>query len=204
MQEAFRKRGIDRHAESIIMYSLICSSHRLESLTAALDLINDVEGDTAEIGCAGGGTSKLIALLNGGRRHWACDTFDGLKDTGEYDDLKDGEFSSKRCTAPIVSDRLAEQSNAVVVAGYFPDSAPEKMKSATYAFAHLDVDTYKSMHAAFSFFDKRMSSGAVLALDDVLGSGTRGAKRAWQEISAGTNRWRLVSENDPQIVIQCI
>jgi len=202
LRAAFERSGITPHAETILMHSLICSAGRMEAIISAFDDVPH-DGDTAEIGCAGGGTSLLIGLINGGRTHWACDTFEGLKDTGAHDDLKDGDFGSERCTHEIVAERLLPAPNVRTVPGYFPDSAPVEMRSSLYCFVHIDVDTYQSIHACFEFFSERMVPGGIMALDDVIGRGTRGAKQAWREIGMRRSRpWRPVSQNDPQVIIQ--
>ncbi len=171
----------------------------------AVENTKSVPGDTAEIGCASGGTSRLIALLNGGKTHWACDTFRGLVDVTEVDtDLSNGKFfSSKHTTLELVSKLLADLPNARVRQGIFPDGAPVEMLQARYSMLHLDVDTYSSMKSCFKAFAGLMSRGGVMVLDDVIGRGTRGGKRAWAEILAEPHsRWRVIEENDPQAVIR--
>jgi hypothetical protein len=196
------RRGLMPDSETIVMHSLLDALRRT-AVMDALDAIPEVLGDTAEIGCAGGGTSLLIAKLNGGRAHWACDTFDGLADCGEQDDLRNRDFRSRRCTDAIVRARLAPQENITLLHGYFPDCAPQRMRESRFAFAHIDVDTYRSIHAAFAFFAARMSSGGFIALDDVIGRGTRGGIQAWREINAGARgRWEVISENDPQVIVR--
>jgi hypothetical protein len=200
--DGMERRGLASHGEQIVMHSLL-DARRLMAVMDALDAIPNVLGDTAEIGCAGGGTSLLIAKLNGGRSHWACDTFDGLADCGEEDDLQNRDFRSRRCTDAIVRARLSPQENIALLHGYFPDCAPPRMRESRFAFAHIDVDTYRSIHSAFAFFAARMSSGGFIALDDVIGRGTRGGIQAWREINADARgRWEVVSETDPQVIVR--
>lgn len=200
LQGAMEWRGLLTCAEKIVMHSLL-DPRRLVAMMNALD---GVSGETAEIGCAGGGTSILIARLNGGHRHWACDTFDGLLDCGEHDDLKNHDFrSGRRCTEKIVRDRLTDHENIALVHGFFPSCAPAEMCAARFAFAHIDVDTYASTHSVFAFFAGRMVSGGIIALDDVIGRGTRGGIKAWEEINASAGeRWKVISETDPQVIVQ--
>lgn len=192
-----------KKVESAAEASLLSTS-RLIAVGNALQATKHLQGDTAEIGTAGGGTSELIALTNGGARHWACDTFEGLVDVGEKDEvLTNGMF---RRSANSARERLREYKTIRVVQGYFPDSAPPMMARATYRFAHIDVDTYQSTKNCFEFFAGRMVSGGMIALDDVLPerSGCPGAQKAWLEIanSKGAKSWRKFSETSPQIIIQ--
>ena len=92
LRRMFRDHGIENNAHQIMRYSLL-SPARIKAVIRASDATQNLEGESAEIGCCSAGTSRLIALLNPGRRHWACDTFDGLRDAGEKDgNLKNGDF----------------------------------------------------------------------------------------------------------------
>lgn len=178
----------------------LLSTTRLINIARLLRRTEKLGGDTAEIGSAAGGTSLLIALSNGGARHWACDTFEGLVDAGP----EDGKLTNGRFAGPTyasVSALFAREKNIVIVPGYFPESAPIEMREARYRFVHIDVDTYRSILDCFRFFTSRMVDGGIIALDDVLPerSGCPGAQRAWTELLAEADpRWRVVSEVPPQ------
>ncbi len=179
----------------------LLSTRRLASIGKCLARVRKVEGDTVEVGVAAGGTSRLI-VAGSNRRHWACDTFDGLCDVGEHDrGLTNKMFKN---VFPPVAKELAEYRERVqFVAGYFPTSAPEAMRVARYAFVHIDVDTYESINNCFRFFESRMSPGAIIALDDVLDGGCSGAQKAWREIVAqGSDRWAIYRREDPQVVVK--
>lgn len=194
--------GLLGEAARIIPFSLL-SATRLGGITRAVRSVAGVAGDTAEVGCNAGGTSRLIALLNGRRRHWACDTFEGLVDAGEEDGagrIANGAFSNRYAKFDDVSQRMSDLPHVHVVKGYLPGDAPPDMREARFAFVHIDVDTYRSIHACFSFFAGRMMPGGVIVLDDVIGKGTEGGKLAWSEI--GRDGFRVVEENDPQVVLR--
>lgn len=194
--ETMDRLGISEHSELIVSQSML-NDPRLFSIIHAV--MRSPNGPTAEIGCNAGGTSILIATLKG-ERHWACDTFSGLVDCDHRDDVMNGNFPTRGIEKVVA--RLAPFKNISVVHGYFPESAPEEMRSARYAFAHLDVDTYRSMHQCFEFFSERMLPGGIIALDDVIGRGTRGAKMAWEEIQRLKGRWKVVAEHNPQVVVE--
>ncbi|RJP54173.1 MAG: hypothetical protein C4583_03320 [Anaerolineaceae bacterium] len=193
------EHGVIEEAEVILSHTLV-SVHRLKAIIRALDATMRVLGDTAEIGCRDGGVSRLIALV-AQRRHWACDTFQGLVDVGEHDgELYNGAFAA--VTDPESYRHLCDLPNVEIVRGRFPESAPESMIDARFCLVHIDVDTYTSTLAAFEFFAPRMSKCGIIILDDVIGRGTAGAKRAWAELQEKpSRRWRVVEQNDPQVVV---
>lgn len=156
-------------------------------------------GDTAEIGIKHGGTSAFIAMRNGGRRHWACDTFTGLVDCGVRDGrkLSNGMFAAPREDAER---EFSSLDNVRIVEGTFPESAPEEMKSASFAVVHLDVDTYESTKASFEFFETRMLPGGRIVMDDVLEPGTKGAIALFAELM-DAGRVVVLERNPPQAVI---
>lgn len=201
---ALGRGGITREADRILPFTVL-SGPRLCGLMYALRLIGGADSaDTIEIGCNAGGASRLMALLNGGRRHWACDTFCGLVDCGPIDtDLADGDFTNRLAKADGVAARLADLPHVKVVAGVMPADAPEEMRAARFALAHIDVDTYRSMLACFDFVAARMVPGGIIVLDDVLDGGTAGGKAAWQDIRLRfSSRFDVLARNTQQIVLQ--
>lgn len=205
LEAAFAAAGLLPMAETILNSSLL-SSHRLKAIMRALDATRELPGVTAEAGCAAGGTSIIIASSVPTRHHFACDTFVGLVDCGPVDtDLKNGDFGRPCLTVDAVRGRMnsAGLTNVEFVCGYFPGSAPESMREARFALAHLDTDTYESIRAGFDFFAPRMVSGGLLLIDDVIGKGTVGGKLAWKELLArGDKSWTVIEENDPQAVVR--
>lgn len=188
--------GIAEHGEKIITRSML-SDGRLSAIIDALK--RAPKGPTAEIGCSAGGASILIALLMG-EEHWACDTFAGLADCDHRDDVRNGAFRSKSVSEVVAG--FAPFKNIRVAKGYFPESAPQEMRDARYSFVHIDVDTYRSIHQCFEFFGERMLPGGIIALDDVIGRGLRGAKTAWKEILKAGGPWKVVSQHDPQVIVE--
>lgn len=205
LRDALERAGIFAEAAKILPFSLL-SSARLRGVIRATGMLGDLAGETAEIGCNAGGTSRLIALLNGGRRHWACDTFEGLVDVGQQDSSEriiNGAFKNHVATFAGASERLADLKHVRVVQGYLPNDAPPEMLAAQYALVHIDVDTYKSIHSCFAFFAPRMLQGGFLIMDDVIGRGTEGGKLAWREIVARSgDSFETVETNDPQVIVR--
>jgi O-methyltransferase len=205
MRDVLASNGLMSEAARILPFSLL-SVPRLRGIVRAVRMLGDLAGDTAEIGCNAGGTSRLIALLNGKRRHWACDTFEGLVDVGDQDGegrIVNGAFSNRLSKFDDVSERMSDLPHVRVVKGYLPGDAPSEMSSARFALVHIDVDTYRSIHSCFAFFAERMVAGGIIILDDVIGKGTEGGKLAWSEIK-GCAGFRIVEENDPQVIVQFV
>lgn len=197
-----RRLGLPEHEQRAVLATSLLSISRLMGLAEALELTAHVPGDTAEVGVAHGGTSRLIAKANGRRVHWACDTFQGLVDAGEHDTLTNGEFRNPR---EKVEAALAGCHKVRFVPGYFPESAPTEMRTARFRLVHIDVDTYRSIHNCFAFFAKRMSHGGLVVLDDVIGTrGCVGAVKAFAEIrKASHGGWSVINTaNPPQAVVR--
>lgn len=204
VRKTLRQAGAIDDAAHILPFTILSVS-RLKGIARAVAGLGKIEGETAEIGCNAGGTTRLIARANGGRRHWACDTFTGIADAGEEDagSVVNGSFSNRLAKEADVARRMADL-NVIVVGGYFPDCAPVEMAAARFAFVHIDVDSYRSVLSCFAFFSGRMAPGGLMALDDVIGRGTRGAKRAWSEIlsSPAARHFDIIERNDPQVIVR--
>ena len=205
LREAFH-RVADADLRRAIPLSLLCVD-RLIGVGECVRLTNLVPGDTAEVGVAAGGTSLLIAKSNHGRRHWACDTFEGLVDVGPHDGaLRNGMFARRKDgigTGRARVTALLAGLNAQVVAGKFPGSAPDEMREARFSFVHLDVDTYESMKASFAFFAPRMASGGMMALDDTVRGGAPGAQKFWRELVEGRpGNWERLRQVEQQAVVR--
>lgn len=191
--------GLAEEAWAIVFYSCL-SAPRIKALVRAAGLVKGLPGHSAEVGCAAGGTSRLMALLGAGRTHWTCDTFDGLVDVEAVDaPLTNQMFHNVEA---VVAARLADISNVRIVPGRFPSSAPAEMDAERFRLVHIDVDTYRSTLEVFAFFSTRMVPGGIIAVDDVIGRGTPGAKLAWKELLAARSGWTVIEENDPQVVVR--
>lgn len=198
VQPLFDEHGIVE-GERILKYSLL-SPARIAGMVRACAAVKDVPGATAEIGCASGGTTRLIAQMCN-RQHWACDTFEGLVDAGEIDsDLENGDFCNHESTLAGVTQRASDLPNVQFLQGRFPDCAPWEMRNIFYALVHIDTDTYQSMKDCFAWFSDRIVPGGMLILDDVIGRGTVGGKQFWSETDRAG--WEVVEENDPHVILR--
>lgn len=191
------ERGIPHAVMSSLVGASSLSVSRQKGLVRALE--QAPKGDTAEIGCKTGGTSRLMALANGGRRHWVCDTFTGLVDCGPWD----GKLTNRMFASPrsVAEQWLFGLGNVRIVEGIFPQSAPPDMEAARFGVVHIDVDTYKSTKASFEFFADRMVPGGILVMDDVLWPGPPGAIAVLDELLVA-GRVTIIERNPPQAVVR--
>lgn len=199
LAELFKKHGMSAADQALVLQTSLLSTGRLIGMIQALEVARGVAGETAEVGVAHGGTSRLIALRNGGRRHWCCDTFVGLVDVGPNDpQFSNGQFNNP---LPKVAATLRGLSNVEMVSGYFPQSAPEAMREARFSLVHIDVDTYASIKGCFQFFASRMAPGGVIVLDDVIKPhGCAGAIKAFRELPQ--IGWKVIARTAPQAVVR--
>lgn len=199
LRNELRRLGIPDPEASVSPYSLLSVS-RIKGIVDSVLATNGLDGATAEIGCAAGGTSLVIGTINHGRKHWACDTFKGLVETSEIDtDLWIGQFSAATLTHAAVEQRLGHLPNVSVIEGFFPECAPAEMDT-RYSFVHLDVDTYASMLNCWAWFRDRMLPGGIIAMDDVIGRGTIGGKQAFLEMDR--RGYKVIAQNDPQVIVR--
>ena len=147
-----------------------------------------VEGDIWECGVYKGGTAAMLAKVisesGAQKKVLLFDTFAGMPATDKDRDLHEkGDFS----------DTSAEQVAAFVNApdvvtlrrGYIPDTF-RGLKSHRIAFAHIDVDIYRSVINSLEFIWPRLSSGGFIVLDDYGFPSCPGALQAVDEFFART------------------
>jgi O-methyltransferase len=131
------------------------------------------EGCFVEVGVYKGGSASYLTELaeQQSRKIFLYDTFEGMPFQGEYDGHAVGEFSDTSFDA--VKSALPY---AIVTQGIFPDSAIEMPK---IAFAHIDVDQYKSYIDCINYLSPLMVSGGIMWFDDYE---LEGARRAVDEL----------------------
>ncbi len=126
----------------------------------------DIEGDYAECGVFRGGTSYLIAeAINGSDKTLHCfDTFEGMPITARNDPSghKPGEMGE---TSEKFVDDYLKQFKTELHAGFIPLTLLD-VREKQFAFVHIDLDIYRSVHDAVAFFYPRMSKGGIMLFDD--------------------------------------
>jgi hypothetical protein len=145
-------------------------------------ILNTLElpGDTAELGVAEGGISRLIAERMPEKKHYAYDTFTGVPNFGEHDNLECGKFDT--VNYETVKEYLSLP-NIVIRRGLFPDTIQEE-KESKFCLVHFDGDTYESCKSFLEFFGDRIVLGGRMYFDDYDRPHCPGVKKAIDEYIA--------------------
>lgn len=134
---------------------------RVHHLTWFAELASRVEGDFVECGTDHGGTAMAVMehLDFGklGKKFWLLDTFAGLPQGDDYLDYAD-------CYEQVRKN-FAGRDYVRIVRGAIPATLPE-VTAEKIAFLHLDMNATVPEIAALEYFWPKLSSGAVVVMDD--------------------------------------
>lgn len=172
-----------------------------------LNRTRQIPGDVCEFGVAQGETSALIANEIRdvtSRKLYLYDSFEGLPKPTEKDQLKDDIFNlgsmdaytgTMSCPETMVRGRLREigfEENRVVVHRGFveADFASLGRLPDRVSFAYVDFDFYEPILVVLAALHERLSSGAVVVVDDYDFFST-GAKTAVDEFVSGHPGYHL-------------
>lgn len=137
-------------------------------------------GDIAEVGVYRGGSAKIICEAKKNKFLHLFDTFEGLPELSEKDDVSqvhEGEYSA---SFKEVKDFLKEYSNVRFYKGLFPSTIITKsVENKKFSFVHLDVDIYESTINCLKFFYPRMNRSGVIVSHDYISAA--GVTRAFDE-----------------------
>jgi O-methyltransferase len=143
-----------------------------------------IPGDMAEVGVYRGFSARLIHHYVPDRNLYLFDTFAGFdqrdikaEKTATGREEKTLSFSQTGVERALKN--IAPQNkNVQVFPGYFPESVPEFLAVAKFAFVHLDADLYEPMMAGLNYFYHKISPGGfILAHDYNSWPGSRKAVR---------------------------
>ena len=142
-----------------------------------------VDGDVWECGVYKGGTAAMLATILAdyapAKRLFLFDTFEGMPETDiERDWHKSGDFADTSLEA--VTSYVGHQEMCVVRKGLIPATLVG-LEAARIAFAHIDVDIYKSVLDCLQFIWPRLSLGGFVVLDDYGVATCPGARAAADE-----------------------
>jgi O-methyltransferase len=161
-------QGEFRRYYDIAAPKTLVSPDRCYVLYALLRQATRIEGDVWECGVYKGGTAAMMAaMLEDGcpsKRIYLFDTFDGMPETDADKDLhKKGDFSDTSLEA--VTRYIGHDELCVVRKGLIPETFAG-LESAQIAFAHIDVDIYKSIVDCLRFIWPRLTLGGFVVFDD--------------------------------------
>jgi O-methyltransferase len=139
-----------------------------------------VHGDFWECGVYKGGTAAMLAALLRDaapeKRLHLFDTFEGMPETDAQKDLhKQGDFADTSLNA--VKAYVGGDERVVFHPGFIPVTFAG-LDEEPIAFAHIDVDIYKSIMDCLDFIWPRLSPGGVIVFDDYEFPTCPGARQA--------------------------
>jgi O-methyltransferase len=164
----------------------LVSADRCYVLTTLLKQAIHLEGDVWECGVYRGGTARMFAHFlqdnASSRTLYLFDTFEGMPDTDADRDLhRKGDFRDTSLETVAAYVGLPER--CVFRKGLIPDTFIG-LESARIAFAHIDVDIYRSILDCLDFIWPRLSVGGVIVFDDYGFPSCPGARAAVDEFFA--------------------
>lgn len=167
----------------------VVSPDRCYMLYALASQAINLTGQWYECGVYKGGTATMLAnLLNNkgidkeSQLH-LFDTFEGMPETDPEKDLHaQGDFSdtSLEAVSEQVCKNIDDRSLVHFHKGLIPDTF-SSLENHIIAFAHIDVDIYKSIIDSCEFIYPRMESGGFMIFDDYGFGSCPGARQAVDE-----------------------
>jgi len=169
--------------EKVRPYTML-SAERLLSLFNGSKAVctEEVPGNFAECGVAGGGSSALLAwtikrFSRGPRKIYAFDTFEGMPDPGPEDTRRGVEanatgWGSGTCAAPVsclrkICEELDVWDLVVPVEGLFQDTLPwMRAEIGNVSLLHMDGDWYDSTRSVLENLYDQVSSDGFVQIDD--------------------------------------
>lgn len=174
-------------------------------------LLMDVPGDVVELGSLTGMTAAVLQRtledFGSDKRLLLFDSFEGLPPIGP----EDGDCSLVPENFKTSPDHARERFASLglrqpeIVPGWFEDTLPHLLPE-TICFAHLDGDLYSSTREGLEALYPRLSSGAVVVVDDYADAGLCGRiKNAYRENPYVVNTGRRINISDwlPGVRVAC-
>jgi predicted O-methyltransferase YrrM len=136
------------------------------------------QGLCAEFGVWNGASINHFAGRLAPRRVYGFDSFEGLAEDWAGAACPKGTFDRGGALPPVAA-------NVELVKGWFDATLPAFLGANrdSFAFAHIDCDTYPAAKIALSAIGPRLAAGTVIVFDEYFGyRGWReGEHRAWRE-----------------------
>lgn len=203
---AFYEYGEFGHFYRPISPYTVVSPDRCYTLYALASQALNLAEDFWECGVYRGGTAMMLATLIA-ERGWAqtvklhlFDTFEGMPQTdAEKDHHQAGDFWST--SVESVSRRVGHPGRVVLHQGLMPETFGG-MEGAKIAFAHIDVDVYKSVRDCCEFIYPRVVPGGVMIFDDYGFKSCPGARQAVDEFFKGKAEKPLVLPTAQAIIFK--
>ena len=176
-------KGEFAHYYELAAPKTLVSIDRCYVLYTLLRQTVNIAGDIWECGVYKGGTAAMIAAClkdrKPSKRLYLFDTFEGLPETDSNEDLhRKGDFSDT--TVEAVKHFVGYNDLCILRKGLIPETFIG-LESTNIAFAHIDVDIYKSILDCLHFIWPRLSFGGIIVFDDYGFPSCPGARTAVDE-----------------------
>jgi O-methyltransferase len=162
------------------------------------------EGDVIECGVYKGGTAALMASclkeLNYKKKLYLFDTFEGMPETNSAKDFHTkGDFSDTSLES--VMEFVGFPEIVSYRKGFLPATF-KGLENASFCFAHVDVDIYRSILDALEFIWPRLVNGGIIVFDDYGFPTCPGAREAVDEYFKDTESVPLCLPTGQAIVFK--
>ncbi|MBL6852573.1 MAG: class I SAM-dependent methyltransferase [Alphaproteobacteria bacterium] len=184
----------------------LVSEDRCYVLATLLRQALHLPGDIFECGVYRGGTAAMIARIlrdaRSDKKLYLFDTFEGMPETDPARDLhRAGDFSDTTATA--VAKFVNAPDIAVLRKGFIPDTFAG-LEDRQVAFAHIDVDIYRSILDSLAFIWPRLSPSGFVVFDDYGFPSCPGARAAVDEFFADKNVEPLCLQTGQAVVSKLV
>ena len=165
----------------------LVSRDRCHVLYTLLRQAVHVEGEVWECGVYRGGTAAMMARIlkkyGPWKRLFLFDTFAGMPATDSQKDFhQQGDFADTSLES--VQRFVQEAERCVYRQGFIPETF-SGLESARIAFAHIDVDIYRSILDCLEFIWPRLAFGGMIVFDDYGFPTCPGAREAVDRFFSG-------------------
>lgn len=181
----------------------------IESCYVLLTLLRqaiNIEGDVWECGVYKGGTAAMLAKFldekSSEKKLYLFDTFEGMPETDlKRDWHKRGDFSDTDVES--VKAYVGFEELCIIKKGFIPDTFAG-LESRKVAFAHIDLDIYKSIIDSMEFIWPRLSVGGFVVFDDYGFPSCPGARMAVDEFFASQKAVPLCLQTGQAVVFKSL
>ena len=170
--------------------STLVDIYRCHELWTLIEQIVDVPGEVLEVGVWKGGTGALISRrlgdLESNKRVFLCDTFAGVVKSSSKDTLYRGGEHADTSEQEVLGllAALDVSNRAELLKGIFPEQTGGRLEQSSFAFCHIDVDSYLSAKDIFDWIAPRLSLHGIVVFDDYGFWGCEGVSCLVEELAA--------------------
>lgn len=179
---------------------------RLYVVWQAIRNLSTVPGDAAEVGTYQGGSAYFIAdalrahQIAGVTLH-VFDTFEGHPASAITESDPGQDASHFAATSyEDVREYLSPFSNVALHRGNVLETLPG-LPEARYRLLHLDTDLYLPTRTCLEYFEPRLSSGAVVVLDDYSAKRCEGVRDAVDDYLSRSNAFQAWDLRTEQLML---